>query len=60
MNNEIHYVRVESEEGFVKKGGAGVKFGGSEKRAILFTNEASFLLLSFMLSYFYMLSLLRL
>lgn len=51
MNNERHSVRVELEKGFVRS--AGVEFGGTERGASLFTNEAGFLLLPFMLSYFY-------
>lgn len=56
VNNERLLVRVESEKGFVKRRGAGVEFGGTEKGASFsFTNEAGFLLIPFMLSYFYML-----
>lgn len=56
VNNERQSIRVELEKGFVKRKGAGVEFGGIERRASLFTNETGFLLLPFMLSYFYMLS----
>lgn len=43
-------------EWFVERRSAGVEFGCTERGTSLFTNEAGFLLLPFMLSYFYVLS----
>lgn len=57
VNNEKHSVRVELKKGFEKRRGAGGRIWSYLKGEWAFlTNEASFLLLPFMPSYFYMLS----
>lgn len=51
MNTERHPCKSWVREGLERRG-AGMEFGDTERVTSLFTNEAGFLLLSFMFSYF--------
>ena len=51
MNTERHPCKSWVREGLERRD-AGIEFGDTERVTSFFTNEAGFLLLSFMLSYF--------